>query len=367
MDKFLYNKKILLYTGYQNKAWCPKSFESEAIGGTETAIYNLSKCFNDLGYDVVVGGDVVEGDYEGVKYRSLNSLSKNFRKEHFKAIIATSYVHYVKEFFDFSFDKSFFCVHNTESTGGWWYPHWKGGNLGNECLNLLESNKVANVVCLTNWHRDFFKASFPSLANKVRVIGNGFTPSLVPSSLNKVPRSFIYSSHPERGLKLLLSNWLLIRDKKEDATLKVCTPEYGLQYFKDLIEPFLYLKDHGVSFVGAVDQKSLYKIISESEYWLYPTRYEETYCITALEMQAMKTCVLTSNYGALKDTVANRGILVEPEENDNIFFLQFFNNFLYLDQQSYDKKKIVDRAYEWSKSQSWSHRAKEWVKLIEFN
>jgi len=367
MNKFLYQKKILLYTGYQNKPWSPESFKTEGVGGTETAVYNLSKCFKSLGYDVVVGGGVVEGDYEGIKYRTNDSLHKDFSKHHFRAIIATSYVHFLKEFSSFTFDKAFFCIHNTENSGGWWYPHWIGGDLSTEALSLLESNSLTNIVCLTEWHSNFFKKTFPSLSAKVKIIGNGFNPNMIPDSLNKIPRSFVYSSHAERGLNLLLSNWKLIRDKKPDATLKVCTPQYGLDYFLNVIKPFSHLKEEGVSFLGAIDQKKLYKIIAETDYWLYPTRYEETYCITALEMQAMKTCVLTSNYSALQNTVFNRGILVEPDSDDNAFFLQFLNHFLYLEAQAHDKNKMVSRAYEWSQSQSWEDRAREWVELIELN
>jgi len=367
VNKFLYNKKILLYTGYQSKPWCPESFKNEGMGGTETAVYNLSKCFNSLGYDVVVGGDVIEGNYDGVRYRKNKSLHKDFSRDHFQAIIATSYVHFLKEFSEFTFEKSFFCVHNTENSGGWWYPHWRGGDLGDEGLSLLESSRLTNVVCLTSWHSDFFKRTFPSLSDKVRIIGNGFDSSMIPASLKKVPRSFVYSSHSERGLNLLLSNWGIIRKRAPDATLKVCTPQYGLQYFLNTIESFSHLKEMGVSFLGAIDQRSLYKIIAETDYWLYPTRYEETYCITALEMQAMKVCVLASSCSALKDTVFNRGILVEPQPDDNAFFLQFFNHFSYLESQNGDKLKMTSRAYEWSQSQSWHHRAKEWVELIEFN
>ena len=190
---------------------------------------------------------------------------------------------------------------------------------------------------------------------------------MIPSNLDKVPRSFIYSSHPERGLRLLLSKWHLIKQEKPDSTLNVCTPEYGVKYFNNIKKEFSHLSAEGVSFIGQIDQRSLYNLIAKSEYWLYPTSYEETYCITALEMQAMKTCVIATNFSALKDTVSNRGVLIQPEENEDIFFAQFLSNFLYLNFTKVEKEKIVDRAFEWSKSQTWFNRAQEWSNLIEFN
>ena len=84
-------------------------------------------------------------------------------------------------------------------------------------------------------------------------------------------------------------------------------------------------------------------------------------------MQAMKTSVITTNFSALKDTVSNRGVLIEPEPDEDIFFAQFLNNFLYLNHSIPEKNKIVERAFEWSKSQTWFHRAQTWSNLIEFN
>ena len=54
-------------------------------------------------------------------------------------------------------------------------------------------------------------------------------------------------------------------------------------------------------------------------------------------------------------------------ENDDILFLQLLNHFLYLEHQPTDKQKMVERAYDWSASQSWLNRAREWARLIEIN
>lgn len=367
MHKSLYNKKILLYTGYQSTPWNPDSFAKRGMGGTETAIYNLSQQLSKLGYKVIVGGDVIEGEYDGVLYAKNNTLHKEFSKEHFRCIIGASYIHFIEEFSKFNYDKSFLCIHNTESTGGWWYDWWTKGDLSGRSMELLSSSKLTSIICLTNWHKEKFCKSFPELCSKVKIVGNGFNPDLIPQDLTKVPRSFIYSSHPERGLRLLLSKWHLIKEKKSDATLNVCTPEYGIKQFKEIQGEFSNLSSHGVNFIGQIDQASLYNLIAKSDYWLYPTNYEETYCITALEMQAMKTSVITTNFSALKDTVSNRGVLIEPEPDEDIFFAQFLNNFLYLNHSILEKNKIVERAFEWSKNQTWFHRAQTWSNLIEFN
>ena len=115
-------------------------------------------------------------------------------------------------------------------------------------------------------------------------------------------------------------------------------------------------------------QKELHNILSSTDYWIYPTTYEETYCITALEMQAMRVCCVASRVAALQDTIANRGILIGDEFKDKEeFFNQFVSNVIYLEGSPQDKKKLLDRAQEWAYSQSWEARAREWANLIEFN
>lgn len=318
-------------------------------------------------------GDVIEGDYDGVKYRTLDSIHKNYSNCHFHCLIAASYLCFLEEFKNFSFSKSFFCIHNTESTGGWWFDGWRGGSLEGQGLSLLESPRLTNIVCLTQWHKDSFCKSFPTLDNKVKIIGNAIDTSSLPPIKEKTPFSFIYSSHPERGLEFLLQNWSKLRKHIPTATLKVCTPDYGISHFNQIKQKTLSnWKDNlnwiGVDFVGAVSQKELHNILSSTDYWIYPTSYEETYCITALEMQAMRVCCITSRVAALQDTVSNRGILIEPEhENDDDLFFQFISNIIYLEGTQHDKLKLLDRAQKWAYDQSWEKRALEWVNLIEFN
>ena len=378
MRKFLYNKKLLLYTGYQSVPWGPDSFEASGMGGTETALYNLSKCFCELGYEVFVVGDVIEGDYNGVKYRSSASMHENYSHLHFQSIIATSYLCFLEEFKKFSFEKSFLCIHNTGSTGGWWFDWWRGNKLPDGGLPLLKSSALTNIVCLTEWHKNIFCESFPEVKDKVKILGNALDISSLPLVQEKKSLSFVYSSHPERGLDFLLENWgelceTLHAITLKICTLKVCTPDYGIEHFNQCKERALgssqeNLNRVSVDFIGAVSQHELHKILSTTDYWLYPTTHEETYCITALEMQAMRVCCIASRCAALENTVSNRGILIGHEGDDEKeFFNQFVSNVAYLENNPDEKQKLLSRAQEWAHKQSWERRAEEWVNLIEFN
>jgi GR25 family glycosyltransferase involved in LPS biosynthesis len=127
----------------------------------------------------------------------------------------------------------------------------------------------------------------------------------------KVKDSFIYSSHPERGLDTLLELWYYIKDIKPNATLKVFCPKYGLDVFNRIYSK-LNLKD--VHFIGNVDAKTLRREYSKAEYWFYPTQYEETFCITAVEAQLAGCKIITSPIGALPEIIHTAEFIKHPGE-----------------------------------------------------
>ena len=305
--------KIVLYTGYQSTKWNPDIQHKLGLGGTEQCVLYLAYHLAAYpGNQVWVVGDVIEGEFDKVKYRT----TQNFKNEvdSVDTIIATSYIHYLKEFEDFNYKNSIFWVHNTD-----YFTYWKGSEIKNH-RELLNHPKLSHIICLTYWHRDKFVEQFPESYDKIQIIGNGiykkgFVDVWSKPKLNngrlipgnplhhlKVDNQYIYTSHAERGLKRLLEEWPSILKRTPDATLKVATPEYGLEYFN------LYFKElvnnlEGVEFVGTLPQHQLYQLMASSSYWYYPSDYEETFCITALEMLGHKVQPITWEWGGLKETL----------------------------------------------------------------
>ena len=305
--------KIVLYTGYQSTKWNPDTQHKIGLGGTEQCVLYLAYHLAAYpGNQVWVVGDVIEGDFDNVKYRTTNTFKNEV--DSVDTIIATSYIHYLKEFEDFNYKNSIFWVHNTD-----YFTYWRGKEIENH-RELLNHPKLSHIICLTYWHRDKFVEHFPESYNKIQIIGNGiYKAGFVdvwpkPKQYNgkilpgdplhhlKIDNQYIYTSHAERGLEHLLEEWPSILERTPDATLKVATPEYGLEYFN------LYFKEwvnnlEGVEFVGTLPQRELYQLMASSSYWYYPSDYEETFCITALEMLGHKVQPITWEWGGLKETL----------------------------------------------------------------
>jgi len=305
--------RIVLYTGYQNNPWNPDTLNKTGLAGTEQSVLYLAKSFAFFKHKVWVVGKVISGDYDGVMYRTTEEFKQEV--DYVDTIIGVSYIHYLKEFEDFNYKNSIFWVHNTD-----YFPWWEGEVIPNH-RELLSHPKLSKIICLTYWHKLKWLEQFPETKDKIEIIPNGinwnsFVPmytspktidgklfSASPSRLTqKIQNQFIYSSHAERGLSQVLEDWPTIKLKFPDATLKICTPEYGLEYFKENFES-LILNLEDVEFLGTLPQQELYQLMATSQYWYYPSNYEETFCVTALEMLGHRVTPITWEWAGLKETL----------------------------------------------------------------
>ena len=74
-------------------------------------------------------------------------------------------------------------------------------------------------------------------------------------------------------------------------------------------------------------QKDLAKIQAESEIMLYPTDFNEMFCISALECLATSTPIITSKRAALIERVEDgrNGFLIEGKPGTDNFNTEFVN------------------------------------------
>jgi len=332
--------KILIYVGYQSKPYNGSTVSELGLGGTEQACANLAKQLAKLGHDVQVSGQVLDEVHEGVEWNA--SISD----QHFDVVIASSYIHYLLELEErrITFTRSYFWVHNED-----YFVWWKGEAIENH-QDLLNRDKLTGIICLTEWHKQDFQTRF-KVTKPIHVIGNGIDPSTF-TKRTKDKNSFIYSSAHERGLSRVLEMWPKIRSFWPNAKLKVFSPSYASEK---------RIKMEGVYYYGSVDQLTLHRHMAESQFWLYPTEYKETYCITALEMQMSGVIPICSDLAALKETVGSRGFTVNHETNHLQAYINIVANLRHMPEMV---SNYSERARNWAKCQTWRMRAAEWNNLI---
>ena len=340
---------ILIYVGYQPIHFNPDNLKETGLGGTEIACIKLAAELKKFGHKVIVSGDVVAGEFDGIEWLPTHECHQKYFNQ-FHAIIAASYIHVALEFESYSRAKTIFWAHNTD-----FHPWWKGEVIDN-VVELLNSDKIDRVVCLTQWHRDQWHAKYGT--NKIEVIGNGIDTSSFIGRPAKIKNRFIWSSAPERGLLDLLKNWQHILQVKPGATLEVFSPSYSIDQLDNSSEIKELLEQTGIILRGNKSQTELHDAMLRSEYWLYITDYEETYCITALEMQYAGVLPIVTEVAALKETV-NSGIKLARSETNWIEAIQLLNEL-----SSELKAKSISEAHSWAKMQTWTERSYDWNNLL---
>tara|TARA_B100001093_G_C26858367_1_gene1028569 strand:+ start:2171 stop:3196 length:1026 start_codon:yes stop_codon:yes gene_type:complete len=336
---------VLIYTGYQKNPYNSNTLKHKGLGGTEQCCIYLSKYFKNFGWNVIVGGMVKEDTIDGIQWLTNDTIHKiMFNK--FDVIIGVSYIHFLKEFKDYNC-KKIFWVHNLS-----YFPWWKGKELPNH-KRLLNSPDLNKIVCLTNWHKNQWASKYNLSLDKIEVIGNGVEVKNFNKKIKKQLGKIIWSSAPERGLIELLNNWKNIKNVIPYAELHVFTPSYSIEDFNKIK---YNLKD--VYFRGNVPPSKLHEEMLSSEYWIYLTEYEETYCITAIEMQLAKVFPITTNVAALKETVFN-GLVVE---NTSDKWNEVLSNIKNINKKL--KNKIIKDNIKLSKETTWLMKSLMWKTLI---
>lgn len=337
--------RILFHVGYFKNQW--NANNQIGIGGSEVAVIKVAEALTSFGWKVVVGGYVAEETINGVEWMPTEKVHQKYFNA-FDVIVGVSYIHFTLEYEDYG-AKKLFWIHNTD------YHPWYNGIQIADSETLLGPGDIDGFICLTNWHKQQWSQKYSLDPERFFVIGNGIDTSTFVGHPVRVKNRFIWSSAPERGLDDLLNHWHLIKEALPDATLHVYSPGYATATAEGWGREGL----EGVEFMGTVSQDKLHYAMLQAEYWPYLTSYEETYCITALEMQYAGVLPITTSVAALSETV-NAGIILPDNKQKWQSLIKILN-----DTHRTLNKKLTQSNIKFAKKLTWHERAHEWKKTIE--
>jgi glycosyltransferase involved in cell wall biosynthesis len=215
---------------------------------------------------------------------------------------------------------------------GIWLHDWKNVNYTRMGpVRMITPERAAEVdfiFVLSEAHKAQLLEDQPHLEDKIIITANGIDPERFfrVEGRERKPRSFIYSSSPDRGLERILDWWPDVQKMWPDATLDVY---YGFGNFEQLkqrgmanltewqqgmIERMDALD--GVTLRGRVGQDELAEAFAEHQYWFYPSIWTETYCIGAVEAIAAGCTPVTNDLAALAERVPERFRVPHDAEKD---------------------------------------------------
>jgi FkbM family methyltransferase len=340
------SNKILIYTGFSNLPWNYTYSLNNPLGGSETAVTNLVKSLPN-NFEIYVGGEVSEETINNIHFVNLNNLKQLVQTTPFHTIIVSRYIGFYEMFSDISFYKSFIWGHDILLFN-------YGCNLDvKHILNKWDS-KINGCICQTEWHKNLFIDQYPQLKNKMFIINNGIPIDKFIHKPIKVNNRFVYTSCSERGLDRLLELWPSIIEQIPDAKLFICSyNKFPQNEYENKLDTII--KEHeSVTHLGRLNREKLYELLSSSEFWLYPTNFNETSCITAMEMLMSEVICIYYPVAGLVNTLGDYGIPVKRDEE--------ISTILNLSKEQ--KIEIIKRGKIYAQTCAWENRAYEWTKLI---
>ena len=346
-EKCKNSNKILFFTGWSGGInWNQTYSLKNALGGSETAVAYLTK-FLPKKYQIYVAGELEEEVVDNVYYVNINNLQNLISNNSFHSVVVSRYIGFFEMYPNLKSYQNFIWVHDIVLNSF-------GSQLNDQDTLKKWNNRINSVICLTEWHKKYIEQVYPTIKDKIRIINNGIKVEMFSYPVVKKLNSFVYTSCPERGLKRLLKLWPSILEKIPDAELNISfyvnfprnDEEVSMQ---KTIESF-----SSVKYLGNLGPEKLYELMSKSEYWLYPTDWPETSCITALEMLKSEVICIYYPLAGLPWTMQDCGIQIKEGEE--------LNTILNLTEDKKQELRTAGRIY--AESCSWENRANLWNKMM---
>jgi glycosyltransferase involved in cell wall biosynthesis len=240
--------------------------------------------------------------------------------------------------------------------------------------DAAERDVYDGIAFVSEWQKAEFFRKFSLDPKRIVIMRNAIAPAF--EGLFKQDESIVaakagrlrlaYTTTPFRGLDILLSVFPAIRKLLPETILRVYSgmKNYQIPPEKD---QFTKLYDSckatpGVEYIGPVLQTRLANGLRETAILAYPTTFAETSCIGVMEAMAAGCHVVTSEFGALPETVAGFGRLVPLGSDPEAYCLGFIKAVVESVNEPAMMEDALRRQVDFvNRSYVWRVRAGEWT------
>ena len=371
------NKQLdICFVDLSGLSYSAETLHTGTVGGSEAAILNLVETFSELQHNVTVFNDCEqEGKFNNVVWLDKSKIPTIKKK--FDVVISSRCLDSCDPHNAFFVDGTIkiLWLHDY-----FLHPYAEDANQA-EGLELiatyLKRNWVDYVFTLSDWHTHYLLQNMATQSfnghglykNRIIQTRNGFKPWPQESNTRKDKNKFIYFSNVGRGLHQLLEQWSTIKLSIPDAQLHIIGGSYTddnektswlIRYKEE------YANDNSIHFIPGMPQAELFKELASAYLTIYPCKYAETFCISALDSMYNGTPLVTSKFGALEQTaIPEANVLVDGMALEPDYFIKYIPALarLYYDEEYWISKveacNIVRNGYV-----SWQSVAKEWLAIF---
>jgi glycosyltransferase involved in cell wall biosynthesis len=258
----------------------------------------------------------------------------------------------------------------------WQKNSYDQGNLSPWFKNKDNHKKYDWYVFNSHWNYEKFRIYFDIPTDRSVVIKNAIpTTKWVERNPYKKgdPIKLIHVSTPWRGLNVLLGAMQLVKNPLITLDLYSSTQVYGTSFMEqndDRYKP-LYEQAKSLKNVNYIGYKPNHEVIDAMQYthiFAYPSVWEETFCISAIESMAAGNMAVVTNFGALYETCAEFAHYVNYDKDFKslarkyAIALDFIADNLHEDKM---QERLQAQTNFYREYYNWDLRVGEWISLLD--
>jgi glycosyltransferase involved in cell wall biosynthesis len=256
----------------------------------------------------------------------------------------------------------------------WQKNSWDQPNLQEFFGNKARHKEYDWYVFNSHWNYEKFRYFFDIPTERSVVIKNG-TNNFPQRKIYKKgePIKILHHNTPWRGLNVVLRAMQEIKNPNITLDVYSSTQVYGDAFKKQQDEQFQPLYDQAkelpnVNYIGYKPNEYILEHITDYDLYVYPSIFEETSCVSALEALAAGVHVITNNFGALYETCAEWPVYVSYNTNyeamakDTAAAIEVAASYLHEDfiqDHLEEQQKFYKRFYNWQK------KGMEWTSFLQ--
>ena len=212
-------------------------------------------------------------------------------------------------------------LHPTKMNILWQNNSYDQPNLSNWFKDKSNHKKYDWYVFNSHWNYEKFRMMFDVPTERCLVIKNGIDNIKVRDIKKKKDKiKLIFHPTPWRGLNVMLAAMQYIKNPNVILDVYSSTEVYGEDFkkanddqYKELYEQAKELPN--VNYIGYKPNEYIKEHLHEYDIFAYPSIWEETSCISAIEAMAAGLYLITTDYGALYETCAEFSSYVPYQED----------------------------------------------------
>ena len=227
----------------------------------------------------------------------------------------------------------------------------------------------------SHWTFEKYRLYFNVPTSRCRVIKNALpTRQWLQKAIYKKdqPLRLIHCSTPWRGLNVLLTAMHYVKHRDIQLDVYSSTQLYGDEFKKMNDKHYEPLYEHArkmdnVNYLGYSPNKSLITAMQDTHIFAYPSIWEETCCISALEAMAAGNIPLVTNFGALPETCGDYGFYVPYDTNPQTLAREYAAHLEYIKRilpTEAMQQQIENQRQHFIHFYSWDQRIKECIAFL---